>query len=327
MKSQAGFVGCLVGMMGLMLAMSVATPTACAAMLTGKVIDARTGQPIGGALVTVERRVVLSGQDGGFTVDTAALQGNAIGVRAVGYGRSRVPQSLLAAPPLVVKLEPLHPKALYLSFYGIGSRQIRNAALDLIEQTELNALVIDVKGDRGMIPYKSKVVLATEIGGQRIITVRDMKELVDTLHARGVYLIARVVTFKDDLLATAYPQWTIRDGKGKPWLDREHLGWIDANHQEAWKYNIDIAEEAAQLGFDEIQFDYVRFPDTPGLVFSQPNTEEMRVKAISGFLAAARARLIPYNVFTSADIFGYVSWNTNDTFIGQRLDSVAPHVD
>ncbi len=337
MKLELSRVFCAV-LAGLGLATIMCSANALA--LTGKVVDAQSGKPIEGAIITADKHVVLTRPDGAFSIDAAAAQGAAIGVRAVGYGRTRIPQALPAAQsvspvsplqqvqtPLTIKLDPLRPKALYMSFYGIGSRQIRNAALDLIDQTELNALVVDVKGDRGMIPYKSKVALSAEIGGQRVITVRDMKEMIDQLHDRGVYLIGRIVVFKDDLLATAHPQWTIKGADGKPWQDREHLGWVDANFQEVWKYNIDIAEEAAALGFDEIQFDYVRFPDTPGLTFSQPNTEEMRVKAISGFLAAARQRLTPYNVFISADIFGYVSWNTNDTFIGQRIDSIAPYVD
>ena len=330
MKAQPMLLGLLAG-----LTVAAGTWSTAALALTGKVLDAQSGKPIGGAIVTADKRVALTSPDGVFTIDAAAAQGAAIGVRAVGYGRTSLSPPAPAAQavpslqqaPLTVKLDPLRPKALYLSFYGIGSRQLRNAALDLIDQTELNALVVDVKGDRGMIPYKSKVALSAEIGGQRVITVRDMKEMIDKLHGRGVYLIGRVVVFKDDLLAAARPQWTVKGANGKPWTDREHLGWVDANFQEVWKYNIDIAEEAAQLGFDEIQFDYVRFPDTPGLSFSQANTEEMRVKAIGGFLAAARQRLTPYNVFISADIFGYVSWNANDTFIGQRLDSVAPHVD
>jgi hypothetical protein len=102
---------------------------------------------------------------------------------------------------------------------------------------------------------------------------------------------------------------------------------VDPFNREVWDYNINIAIEAAKHGFDEIQFDYVRFPDALGLRFSMPNTEENRVKAITGFLVEARRRLIPHNVFLSADIFGYVCWNRNDTDIGQRLEDLAPHLD
>jgi hypothetical protein len=102
---------------------------------------------------------------------------------------------------------------------------------------------------------------------------------------------------------------------------------VDPSKKEVWEYAINIAVEAAQLGFDEIQFDYVRFPDHKGLKFGVANTEEHRVNTIAGFLAEARKRLIPYNVFLAADIFGYVAWNVNDTQIGQEIDHLAPAVD
>jgi hypothetical protein len=197
----------------------------------------------------------------------------------------------------------------------------------LIDETELNALVIDVKGDRGMIPYRSSVALAAEIGAQKIITVRDAEGLFASFKEKGIYTIARIVVFKDDLLAAARPELAVKTPAGEIWRDRENLAWVDPFRREVWDYNIRIAEEAARLGFDEIQFDYVRFPDSRSPCFSQPSTEESRVKAITGFLQEAQARLSPYNVFTGADIFGYVCWNTGDTDIGQKLEAMASAVD
>jgi hypothetical protein len=232
-----------------------------------------------------------------------------------------------ASSSLEIRLVPFKPKALYLSFFGIGDRTLREAALKLIEETELNALVIDVKGDRGLIPYKSSVALASEVGAQRIITIKDMNDLMKSLKERGIYTIARIVVFKDNLLALARHDLTVKTRNGEIWHDREDLAWVDPFQKEVWDYNIDIAVEAAQHGFDEIQFDYVRFPDAIGLQFSMANTEENRVKAISGFLTEARKRILPYNVFLAADVFGYVCWNLNDTSIGQRIEDLAPLVD
>ena len=229
--------------------------------------------------------------------------------------------------PKEIKLIPFSPKALYLSFYGIGSKMIRESALNLLQETELNALVIDVKGDRGIITYKSSIPLASEIGAQKIITVRDMPGLIKSLKERGIYTIARIVTFKDNPLALEKPDLAVKTQGGEVWRDRENLAWVDPFKKEVWDYNINIAVEAAQLGFDEIQFDYVRFPDTRAPQFSMPNNEENRVKAISGFLRDAKKRLTPYNVFLAADIFGYVDWNLNDTDIGQKLEELAPHLD
>jgi hypothetical protein len=109
--------------------------------------------------------------------------------------------------------------------------------------------------------------------------------------------------------------------------DREGLAWTDPTRREVWDYNIAIAAEAARAGFDEIQFDYLRFPDSKQIRFSQPNTQETRTRAIMGFLDAARQRLLPYNVFLAVDVFGYVCWNVDDTHIGQRLEDIMPQVD
>jgi hypothetical protein len=289
------------------------------------VVDHHTGQAIAGAVVTLDGENLNPDPQGLFPLTKA---GGTVQTRAHGYQRAE--QALpdpLPAGPLEVKLSPFTPKALYLSFYGVGSKALRGPAMKLIEETELNALVIDVKGDRGMIPYRSSVPLATEVGGQKIITVRDAEGLMALFKEKGVYTIARIVVFKDNLLASARPDLAVKTPTGEPWRDRESLAWVDPFRKEVWDYNIQIAVEAAKLGFDEIQFDYVRFPDSHSPRFSQSNTEEARVKAITGFLQEARSKLAPYNVFTAADIFGYVCWNLNDTDIGQKLDPIASAVD
>lgn len=290
---------------------------------SGRVVDAVTKQPIAGALVTVDEVVQETDKNGVFQAETTGR----IGVRAHGYRRGEVDANRPDGKGQDIELAPFAPKALYLSFFGVGDSGLRGAALQLLEETELNALVIDVKGDRGMIPYKSEVPLAASVRAERVTTVADIRGLIKSLRGKGVYTIARVVVFKDDPLASSRPDLALRTREGGLWRDREGLAWVDPFKEEVWKYNIAIAVEAARNGFDEIQFDYVRFPDANGLTFSQPNTEESRVKAISGFLAQARKALAPYNVFVAADIFGYVCWNRDDTDIGQRLEDIVPLVD
>jgi len=290
-----------------------------------RVVDLNTGQAVEGATAVLDGKVLAADDQGLFPVPKG---GGRLGVKAPGY--NRVEQVLADPLPeglIEIQLAPFTPKALYLSFYGVGSKVLRDPALKLINDTELNALVIDVKGDRGMIPYRSSVALSAEVGGQRIITVRDIDSLLALFKEKGIYTIARIVVFKDDLLATARPELAVKTPTGEPWRDRERLAWVDPFRKEVWDYNIQIAEEAAKLGFDEVQFDYVRFPDSHSPRFSQPSTEESRVKAIAGFLQAAKLRLAPYNVFVAADIFGYVCWNLNDTDIGQKLDPIASAVD
>ncbi len=311
----------------LLLTLFLSIPDNAFAYNIGKVVDFFTGKPLKGAIVVSNHNghVEHTDENGIFCINS---NGNKVGVRAYGYLRSdQILIPSLAAAPQEVRLFPLAPKALYLSFYGIGERSLRESALKLIEETELNSLVIDVKGDRGMIPYRSLVPLTSEVGAQKIITVKDVTNLIRTLKEKRIYTIARIVVFKDNLLALKMPDLAVRNQKGEIWRDRENLAWVDPFKKEVWDYNIEIAMEAAQYGFDEIQFDYVRFPDAIDLRFSQPNTEENRVRAISGFLMEAKKRLRPYNVFLAADIFGYVCWNLNDTFIGQKLDHLIVHLD
>ena len=289
----------------------------------GTVIDAVTHAPIEGAFVTYGNTVARTAPNGQFHLD---LESDKVGFRAYGHLRREVTVNSVTngAPILLV---PFTPKALYLSFYGIGDKHLRESALDLIKDTEVNALVIDLKGDRGNVSFKSATPLAAEVGAQKIITIKDINALISDLHAKGIYAIARIVVFKDDPLALAKPDLAIKTVGGAIWKDREGLSWPNPFSKEVWDYNIDLAVEAARAGFDEIQFDYVRFPDTQGLAYAMPNTEENRVAAISGFLAEARKRLIPYNVFLAADIFGYVPWNTDDTHIGQKLENLAEVLD
>ena len=294
--------------------------------MTGRVMDAVTNKPLAGAIVTLNGKEVLkTDQDGMFPLKAGVRQ---VAARAYGYTRAERMidiKRLIATPE--ISLSPITPKALYLTGYGIGTMKLREPALKLIETTELNTLVIDVKGDRGYLLYPSGITLASSIGAQKIILVKDIKAMIKTLKGKGIYTIARIVVFKDDLLGAARPDLAIRTMTGEIWHDRGNLIWVDASRKEVWDYNIAIAIEAAKNGFDEIQFDYMRFPDTKGLKFSVPNTEENRSAAISGFLQSAREQLIPYNVFIAADFFGYVAWNLDDTQIGQKIDQVGSAVD
>lgn len=301
----------------------LAAPVA-GALYQGRVVNATTGQGVQDAYVTLGGRVVRSNENGAFRIEG---EGDKVGVRAWGYLRHEAPVVHLQSAAAEIALTPFSPKALYLSFYGVGTRSLREPALELAEKTEINALVIDVKGDRGMVIYRSTVPLAAEAGAQRAITVKDIKGLVASLREKGLYTIARIVVFKDNPLALARPELAVKTRDGRVWRDREGLAWTDPFRREVWDYNIALAVEAAAHGFDEIQFDYVRFPDADGLAFSQRNTEDNRVRAINGFLAEAKTRLAPYNVFLAADVFGYVIWNPDDTDIGQRLEDLAAHLD
>jgi len=233
--------------------------------------------------------------------------------------------------PLDVVLKPQVIKAAYLSYFGVGDPAIRGRVLELAAHTELNAVVIDVKGDRGWILWPTDVELARAAGAQGSGTLRDFDALMRDLKARGIYTIARVVTFKDNVLANHRPDLAVIDARTRrPWVDNERLAWVDPFREEVWDYNIAIAREAVARGFDEVQFDYVRFPTDGRLSaarYSKVNSRETRLPAIAGFLERARRELGAAGAFVAADVFGYTAFNENDTDIGQRVEELAPHVD
>jgi hypothetical protein len=287
--------------------------------ITGKVINAQSKKPIEGAIITIGNEVAKSKQDGSFTITGA---GENLLLRAPGYERGTFPLK----NNMTIALKPFQVKALYLTIYGFSSSKLREDAINVLKKNNMNALVIDVKGDRGYIPFHVDIPMAKQIGAQNLILIKDMPGMLAELKKQNIYTIARIVTFKDNLLASAHPELAVHKGKGL-FTDREGLHWTDPFKKEVWNYNVDIAKAAAKLGFDEVQFDYVRCPDTKGVVFSKPNNMENRTDAISTFLETAHKGLVPYNVMMSADIFGYVLWNLDDTGIGQKIDRALNAVD
>lgn len=300
-----------------------ATYVAFGSEVAGRVVDSSSGQGIRGAMVTAGNKVVRTGADGHFQIQTAE---GGLFARAYGYGRAAVPDGASTAGGLVLKLKPITPRAVYLSFWGVSSSAIREPVLRLTEDTPVNAVVIDVKGDLGYISYRTAAPLAAQIGAVKTVTIPDIGALLNRLHDQGIYVIARIVTFKDNVLAASDPQLPLHMN-GKVWRDHEGLAWCDPFRRKVWDYNISLAVDAAQRGFDEIEFDYVRFPDARGLEFSQESTEDSRTATITAFLTEARKQLIPYNVFLSADVFGYICWNHTDTGIGQKIEKLGDVLD
>ncbi len=238
-----------------------------------------------------------------------------------------------------VALQPIEVRALYLTFQAIAHEQMRENVFTLIEEGGLNAVVIDIKGDRGYIAYPSAVPLAEQIGANSSPTIPDVEALLKRLKDKNIYTIARIVVFKDDLLsrngAAAGVDVAIKNKEtGEPWIDGEDLAWVDPFREQAWDYNIALAREAAEKGFDEVQFDYIRFPTDPAsgssvgaARYSQEVTQESRVKAVATFLERAHREVNASGAYLGIDTFGYTAWAEDDMGIGQHLPSLADHVD
>jgi hypothetical protein len=195
-------------------------------------------------------------------------------------------------------------------------------------ETGLNAMVIDFKDEFGL-NFRPGDTVAQQFAGKSG-AIPDMRWLIDTLRANGLMPIARLVVFKDSVTARARPDWTIQGPDGKPWRDKQGLTWVNPYNRELWDYNLRVATEAARLGFQEIQFDYIRFPEPyaslPKQIF--PGAGELRKPdALALFLKEARSRLAPLGVRTTADVFGLTTTVNGPLEIGQHWEVVAPHAD
>ncbi|MCZ0717337.1 putative glycoside hydrolase [Aerococcus kribbianus] len=228
-------------------------------------------------------------------------------------------------------------KGIYLSGAGAADPSIRQANIDLIDQTGLNAVVLDVKDDYGSItmPLESDNQLVND----NTVPTLDSNELMQTFADKQIYPIARITTFKDTNLAQAHPERSFRTADGSVWTNDGGDAFLNPYQKENWDYLVEVAIGAAKLGFKDIQFDYVRFPEgfeTFGETLQYDmgdyseygkDSTEAREAVISDFLAYAREKLRPYGVDVSADIFGYVTIVESTPGIGQNFRQIADEVD
>ena len=220
--------------------------------------------------------------------------------------------------------EPVKVKAVYLSG-GTAAKSIDHY-IDLANRTELNSLVIDIK-ENGYVNYESEVPLAKELSlGKKVY---DPEEILKKCHDNNIYVIGRIVVFRDNGLSNKKPEYAIKKPSGNLWKEGRMGSWTNPYIQEVIDYNIDIAKEAAKLGFDEIQFDYVRFPTTSAKEVTYGENVPSKSEAINGFLKKAaeeikKVRDIP----VSADIFGIVIESDRDgKAIGQLFEEIGMDID
>lgn len=292
----------------------------------GVVVASDIGKPIEGASVVLNGVRAVTDAKGTFRFDAPPEKGTLV-VMAPGYAKEQVPFERQS--DFLIKLASFAVKGLYVSFNSAGWPERREHLVDLADSTEVNALVIDTKGDYGSLNYRAAVPLAKEAGATSAI-VDDMPALVARLKKKGIYLVARVVTFKDQVLPKLRPDLAVKKKNGALFVDDEGLTWLDPFRKEVWDYNLSIAEELARMGFDEIQFDYVRFPSDGKLsdnLYSKENNEGNRRAAIKGFLQEANRRLKPLGVFISADTFGWTMVRDDDLGIGQKIEDIAGQLD
>ena len=228
---------------------------------------------------------------------------------------------ILPEPLFDIAQDDAPVKALYVNAWAFGSSKLAQL-VNLADSTEINAFVVDVKDDTGCLLYPSEVKVAQDIGATRCVRTRDLRSRLDTLRAHDIYPIARIVVAKDPLLAEHRPGWSVQHRDGGLWRDRIGSAWVDAFNDSVWIYAAQLAEEAVRLGFAEVQFDYVRFPDEPkeamaSAMFQARKAGESQRSGVQAGVAILINRLQPLGVPITFDIFGLTSSATGDLGIGQ----------
>ncbi len=223
---------------------------------------------------------------------------------------------------------PKQVKGIYLTAYSAGNKQKVGEIISLIDTTELNAVVIDIKDYSGKILYDSHVPLARQIGAVSN-QIGDVRALIRQFHDHNIYMIARQTVFQDPLLARKKTDLAIKSKQGGLWYDYKGLSWVDASHEEIWAYNVAIAKEAAMLGFDEINFDYVRFPSdgNMSLMVYAAQTEKTKNDVMKEFYTYLGREMTPTSAFISLDLFGFSMERHDGMSIGQRIEDAVNNVD
>jgi hypothetical protein len=219
-------------------------------------------------------------------------------------------------------------RALYVNRWASHSKRKMAKLIAIADSTEINGMVVDMKDEFGL-NYRSSNSTFMKNGGTAS-KIANVRAFVDTLKAHDIVPIARMVVFKDSVTARVHPEWTIRKEDGSIWRDKKGIAWVNPYHRELWEYNIGVAEELVKLGFQEIQFDYIRFPEPypslPTQVFPGANGVS-KPELLAQYLTEAKRRLNALGGRSTADIFGLVTTVGGALEVGQEWEKISPHVD
>lgn len=255
---------------------------------------------------------------------------------------------------------PSSMRAIYISSWVASQKEWREKLIKFIEKSEINSVIIDVKDYSGYVSFDTKDPYIKNLNTEQI-RVKDMKEWLAELHKRGVYTIARITVFQDPIYANAHPKEAVQTKQGTVWTDKHKLAYVDVASKPFWTYIVHIAKAAEQTGFDEVNFDYIRYPTDGNLkniqfplsgpsvlikdsrlytatrnTTTSPNTGTKNVasrrisareKHLSEFFIYLRQELKNLGIPMSADVFGMTMTNYDDVGIGQVLESIEPNFD
>jgi hypothetical protein len=245
---------------------------------------------------------------------------------------------------------PKQVKAIYMSSCVAGTPSFREKLVDIAKTTEINSLIIDIKDYSGLVSIKTGNDVFDKSYQLSDCRVRDMKEFIEHLHDLDIYVIGRITAFQDSYITKIHPEWAVKKNSDKNvvWKDRKGISFVDAGNKEMWKYLVDLAKASYAIGFDEINFDYIRFPSdgnmndiyypwsndtiinniaSNAIGTSTPAVKGGKSIIMRNFFEYLHNNLKDTGIVTSADLFGMTTTNYDDLNIGQILEDAAPYFD
>jgi|CXWL01.1.fsa_nt_gi hypothetical protein len=217
-------------------------------------------------------------------------------------------------------------KGIYMSQCVVGTPTFRNSLISFIDASDLNAVVIDIKDYSGTIGFPTSDP-RFENASMQSCGAGDMKEFVKSLHDKGIYVIGRITVFQDPHYSKAHPEQSVQSkSTGSPWKDHKGLNFVDVSSRDFWDYIVTLSKESIAMGFDELNYDYIRYPSDGNMsdaLYKNPNKAE----ALEHFFVYLHGEMKPTGVVMSADLFGMTASNTDDLGIGQVLERALPYFD
>lgn len=288
----------------------------------GLVVDPE-GNPIQGAIIRSGDVIGVTGGDGTYALDGVG-NGAELTISASGFGSVEAVAN--GGHVGEVRLDKQLIKGIYANWSMLTSPGGLDSLIEIANTTEVNAIVIDIKQDT--VYYDSQVRFFRDAG--TVNPIMDVNDILKKLRENDIYAIARLVVFQDPLVAQARPELAVKDVDGGLWVNEMGVAWVNAFNEELWDANIALATEATQLGFDEIQYDYVRFPSDGDLTtadFGRDYTAEARETAITAFMKQSYEAIQAEGGRLAADLFGFVTIVDDEQYIGQRFSALEPYLD
>ncbi len=257
------------------------------------------------------------------------------------YADAQTPVGDMVAPQVIDPIPPAEPqpvvthittptnvRALYMSAWVASTPSMRQKIVDLVDSSKINAVVIDIKDATGRVSFLVNDPVISDTGSPKDL-IKDISGLIQTLHEKNIYVIGRISVFQDPYLTKLKPEWAIKTkSTGAVWKDRKGLSFLDPTKQDVWNYVVHLAQYSHNQGFDEINFDYIRFPSDGNISdISYPTSAGSKSDAIEQFFIHLHDEMKNSEITTSADLFGLTTEAKDDMGIGQVLEKALPHFD